>query len=240
MAAGKRSKKKPKKRSSRAFPWKLWSSRFVFGYLLAAIFVLSLPQPHKITTRSRWDTNKTRREFAAWGKSLSFLGLEASADEMDAFLWPLAQGTGKVVRILRAPFKPFMRVTGFFQSWRMFSTPNTSTVAWVVVELDRGDGAFEPIYESRSSTYDWRSFQLSHDRMRKFISKAVRGYETADFVRLGRWFAQEAAHDFPEAEAVRVVARYAKLEGPEAWMAGAPLEVEDRKAKVFKLEKFRP
>lgn len=241
MAARKRSKKRPaKSKGVRSVPWRLWASRFVFGYLLAAIFILSLPQPHKITTRSRWDTDKTRREFAAWGKSLSFLGLEASAEEMDAFLWPLAQTTGKIVTVLRAPFEPFMRTTGFFQSWRMFSTPNTSTVAWVVVELDRqGDGEFEPIYESRSSIHDWRSFQLSHDRMRKFISKAVRGYETPDFVRLSRWFAQEAARDFPEAEAVRVVARYAKLDTLDAWMDGAPLEIEDRKAKVVKLEGFR-
>jgi hypothetical protein len=76
--------------------------------------------------------------------------------------------------------------------------------------------------------------------MRKFISRAVRGDETPDFVRLARWFAKQAAVDFPEAEAVRVVARYAKLDGTDAWLAGAPLEIEDKKAKVFRLESFRP
>ena len=217
----------------------MWLSRFAFGYLVTGIVIGSLPLPEKIAVRSRWETDKTRREFAGWARTLSAFGTKVEAEDLDAVLWPVARVSGAAIRELRRPYDFFTRATGFFQSWRMFSSPNTRSVARLVVELDAGDGRWKKIHVSRSSRYRWRRWQLDHQRLRKLVARAVRHPERDEFPRLARWLARQAANDYPEAAAVRVTAEQAKLTTPEAWRAGSAVILEGVAERRFELEPFR-
>lgn len=210
---------------------------FLFLFVGSGIFVLSLPEPSMIGTRSRWQTERTRQEFEAWGRPFGW-----SADEVDALLWPLARQAAAVGRQLRRPYHPLTEYLGFYQSWRMFSTPNLVTYG-IEVDVRRAqpgpsadDDGFEPLYRSRSSIHDWRRRQLDNSRMRKLFARAFR--EGRSFLRTDatQWIARQVKFELPDATQLRLEVVRFEPPSPEAYARGAPVDRRVVESKVVPLE----
>ncbi|MGF1508730.1 MAG: hypothetical protein ACFB9M_04420 [Myxococcota bacterium] len=218
-----------------------WAQRASFIYLLLGIFVLSLPRPEKVSVRRRWDTDKTQMEFQKISESLGRLGFDVTAEDIDDFLWPIARNYGFFIRKAREPYSWLMRRLGFFQSWRMFSQPNIRMTTILLVELDAGDArGFVPIFRPLSSEYNWRWKQFEHERMRKFVDKAVSKPRESRYAALGDWIAQRAAEDFPRAERVRMTALHGPIPPPERYLEGHGIKFRRVEPRVYELERFRP
>jgi hypothetical protein len=217
-----------------------WVQRLVFIYLLLGIFLLSLPRPEKVAVRKRWETRKTRREFDRWASMINVFGFDFDHEDVDAVLWPIAKNMGAAVREFRKPYRWMIRDVGFFQSWRMFSVPNIGRSALLLVELDHGDGrGFVPIYRPRSNEFDWRRKFFDHDRIRKYVGRGVKPARGKYYRNLGRWIAEQAAEDFPDAYAVRVTALHGRMVTPEQWKNGRVIKYRRRNPKVYVLNEVR-
>ncbi|HJL43768.1 MAG TPA: hypothetical protein RMG48_20840 [Myxococcales bacterium LLY-WYZ-16_1] len=204
---------------------------FLFLFVTSGIFVLSLPNPSKIGVRSRWETDRTRREFEAWGRPL---GLDA--DQVDALLWPVARAVAGVTAVLRRPFQWAGDPLGFYQGWRMFSTPRTYTRALEVDVLDPNSGEFRPVYRSRSTEHRWLAEKLDQNRVRKLVGRSIVPESRGRRRYLVRWLRDNAKRSFPDSTQMRI--RIVKLipPPPEQFARGASIvrEVESSRTVTLK------
>lgn len=174
------------------------------AFHLTAVVLVALPSAGSAAMNRRaWATPTVQGEFRAWSARLRGLGLPIGPEALEAHAWTVAQGTEAVRRELLRPFRPYYTWCGTWQSWKMFVAPHRFP-ARLEIEIDRGDGAWEPIFVARSDTATWRRAWFDHDRMRAAVFRFgwdhfKRGrQELVDFV------AAQVREDFPDAARVRV------------------------------------
>ncbi len=203
-----------------------------------AVTAMALPAPGGAMKRSAWADPTVQAELGAWAGRLQGLGLDLTREDLEARLWDLAVGVTRVRRAGLAPFRPYYRLCGTAQSWRMFVAPHRFP-ARLQVDIDRGKG-WETVYVSRSATYTWRARQLDHDRLRAVTFRyAWHAYRGA-YVGMADWLAEAARDDFPEARRLRV--RYLKQRTPSPGEVRRGFEpaVEPQQVQVRDLRRITP
>lgn len=192
---------------------------------LLAVTLMAFPAPGGTAMqKSAWANPTVQSEFRAWTGRLNSVGVDLSKDQLEGFLWDFASGYTDAREWVLAPFKPYCRYMGTWQSWRMFVAPHRYPAA-VHIDLQRENGGeWEPLYATTDPALRWRGAVLKHDRMRsssfRYGWKAYRG----TYRRFTEWVAREAAKDFVDAYAVRV--RLFKYQTRSALDVRAGKEVE--------------
>lgn len=201
-----------------------------------AITALALPSAGSGLNRKAWNNPTVQEEFAQWSERLGTLGIALPPDELQDVAYAFASSWNTVQSTAVAPFKPYYRHFGTYQSWRMFVAPHRYP-ARLHVDIDRGEG-WEPLYVARSEVHTWRRRQLDQDRLRSAIFRY--GWrKNAAYTAFGRWLAARAAEDFPDARRMRTRFFVYKTLPPEQVRAGVEPEGTWKGNRGFRLEEFR-
>lgn len=169
---------------------------------VAVITGVALPAPGPGVNRKNWRDPTVQAEFRAWSARLGALGIETTPESLQDRVFELARGYGAARRRALDPLRPWLRLTGTFQSWRMFVAPHRNPARLQIdVELD---AAWTPIYRARSREHAWRARVFDHDRMRSATFRYAWLSYRPKYQRLVGWIAARVGEDFPEATRVRV------------------------------------
>ena len=191
--------------------WPLAMSSSVWTHLrtglitvhLVAIFLMALPNPSAGLQRSAWRDPTVQQEFAVWRSRLTWLGVEMTPKEFEEHLWDFASGFHGVRRAVLAPFDPYYRHFGTWQSWRMFVAPHRYP-ARLHIDIQEASGGWTPIYVARSEEYSWNQGQFNHERFRAALFRYGWPNYGSYHRQFSNWVADRVLSDFPEAQAVRV------------------------------------
>jgi len=167
-----------------------------------AICAMAFPAPEGGMNRSAWKDPTVQGEFQAWTGRLNGVGLDVTSEQLEAFAWTFAEGWAQGREVVLAPFMPYYRLCGTWQSWRMFVAPHRFPSR---LQIDvREAGVWRPVFVERSAEYAWRARQFEHDRMRSAIFRFGWKHYRRSYQRFGGWVAERAAEDFPRADSVRL------------------------------------
>lgn len=183
-------------------PWWPHVRAVLIALHVVAITLQALPSPGGAMKRSSWREPTVQGELAAWTDRLNALGWKGDQQHLEQDLWDFASEFVKVRRRVLAPFAPYYRYAGTFQSWRMFVAPHRHP-ARLHIEVHRR-GAWEPVYVARDAQHDWLAPKLDHDRLRAQVFRLSWPAYKTTYSRFVDWVARQAASDFPDATRVRV------------------------------------
>jgi len=170
---------------------------------LLAITLMALPNPGSGLQRSAWQDATVQQEFGVWRGRLATMGWAMEPDEFEDFLWSQATRYHQARKAVLAPFDWYYRYFGAWQSWRMFVAPHRFP-ARLEIHIDRGDGAWEPIYVARSPTYDWNRVQFDHERFRAAVFRYGWPAYKRTWGQFAAWTSQRVFDDYPDAKTVRL------------------------------------
>ena len=204
---------------------------------LLAISLIAFPAPGGAMNQSSWKDPTVQAELGAWRARLASVGWELTPEEFEAGLWAWASSFMDARTAVLAPFQPYYRYCGTWQSWRMFVAPHRFPA---VLELDvEQGGEWVPIYRARSSTHDWRKSAFDHERMRSLVFRMGWPKYGREWRRFGAWAANEVARDYPDASQLR--ARFFKYRTLSAAERLEGVEVDGRYERplLFQLDERR-
>lgn len=169
---------------------------------LVAVTLMAIPAPGGGMARSSWKDPTVQAELQAWHQTLSPLLPGVDAAQFEEGLYAFASRYMKARGAVLKPFAPYYRYAGTVQSWRMFVAPHRYP-ARLRIEVERG-GAFETVYLARDAEADWLASHLDHDRWRSAIFRFAWKSYRRHYEAFGRWVADRAREDFPDATRVRL------------------------------------
>lgn len=175
----------------------------LIGLHIFAIVLMAVPSPSGGLSRRAWKNPTVQGEFAAWTARFNAVGVDITQAELEERLWTLAHTYADAHGALLAPFMPYYRYCGTWQSWRMFIAPHRFP-SRLHIEIEGPGGRWRTLYVARSDRFTWHRDQFDNDRMRAAIFRYgwrdYRGY----YAQFGQWVAREAAADFPRAKRVQL------------------------------------
>ena len=171
---------------------------------LAAIGSLCIPAPVGGLSQSSYDNRSVQKTFAEYAAMLRGLGVEIDRESLQDRAWAAGRWLLDVRAAAVAPFRPYHRVTGTQQGWRMFGYVNRIPARIEVHLQDQPGGPWRPIYIARSHNHAWRRRQLDQERFRALLNPASHRRSKKRYLQAVSWFADRAAADFPHAHAARV------------------------------------
>lgn len=130
---------------------------------LLATGLQALPSAGAGLDRRAWQDPTVQAELAAWREGLASVGISTTPEGFEDGLYALATGVEGARDVVLAPFEPYLRYSGSWQSWKMFVAPHRHP-ARLVVTLGRGADA-EVLYR-RGEVAEVPLTALDHDRMR--------------------------------------------------------------------------
>lgn len=211
--------------------WRAHGIAAFVAFHLLAVTLHAMPSAGGGLNRSAWRDPTVQGEFATWAGRLTALGFPITTAELDERLWAFANGFEGARGWVLAPFQPYYRYAGTWQSWRMFVAPHRYP-GRLEIRVDRG-GGFEPLYVARSDTYDWRSRWFDHDRMRASVFRYSWRHYKASRREFTDWVAAQVAADHPDVQRVEVgFVRY-RTRSPDEVRAGVAAE-ETRELKNYR------
>ncbi len=184
---------------------------------LMAVVMMALPgPPDEALDREEWQNRHIQSQLDAWAARLSGPLLEVTPQELEDRLYALASGWVRGRRAILTPFRPYWTYCGTRQSWQMFTAAEYTTSRLHVDVRERG--AWRPVHINRDPEYPWLDGWLSHHRLRPVVHSCGRTPEGVE--SFAGWVAEQAARDFPEAEAVRVRYFRTRTPSPDEMRAG--------------------
>jgi hypothetical protein len=201
------------------------------GLHLVAVTLHALPSAGGAMNRAAWRDPTVQGEFATWAERLTRWGWPVTVPELEEHLWSLAVGSEAVRQTVLAPFDPYYRYAGTWQSWRMFVAPHRYP-GRLEIRVDRGQG-FEPLYVARSDEHGWRRAWFDHDRMRAAVFRyGWKHYKTAR-LEFADWVAEQVAADHPDVRRVEVSFVRYRTRSPEEVRQGIAAQ-ERRELKNYR------
>ncbi len=205
---------------------------------VAAIVLMSTPDPGPGLNRSAWKNPTVQDELSAWAERLSGLGLEVTPEALEAWAWDRAVELNRARDRVVSPLRPYHEYAGVRQPWNMFVAPHRNPAVLGVDVLVEDE--WRPLYRARSDEHDYRRAFFDHDRIRAMLFRYGWSSFRMSYHDFARWLAKQIAVDVPEATKARVFfSRYRTL-SPEEVKAGEETKASRDQAVVFDLAPFRP
>ncbi|MCI0702625.1 MAG: hypothetical protein L0241_16195 [Planctomycetia bacterium] len=180
---------------------------------LVAVTLMSIPAPDGAFDRNAWKDPTVQSEFAAWAKTL-----DTTPEELEERVWNLSRSYMDTRNEVLAPFGRYYHYCGTGQSWRMFVAPHRHP-STLHIDIREG-GNWRPVYIERAPQHRWLGRVLDSYRFRSVIFRFGWPAYEGEFEEFTRWIASRAAHDFPDAESVRVRLYKAPSPSPEEARTG--------------------
>ena len=223
-------------RASLAWP-QIRAALILFHF--AAVVVTCLPPAHKMLKKDRWHGAKVEAKFAAWAERLGKVGIETSPTGLHKWVRARTETYGRLRDFVGGWFQPYTDPLYLHQGWSLFSKPQRRPVL-IQIDLRRGSEEWEPIYETRSSTLDWRARMFDNNRLRKLVGRIGRRQNRHLFTALSSWIARLVALEFDDVSDIRVRVIRFRTAKPGTYDAAAvhktrAIEVE----RVIKLQAVR-
>ncbi|MEM7436650.1 MAG: hypothetical protein AAF436_15955 [Myxococcota bacterium] len=215
--------------------WPQIRTALIFLHVLA-VLVLALPGTGRMLRREVWESEIGQHGLRVWAKRLSWLGYETK-DEFEADLWSLTLVYADANDRITRPFRFYRQLAGVRQGWAMFSSPQQYPIE-LHVDMRTEDG-WEPIYRPLSDEHDFWAKQLRHHRTRKMVGRHARGFRKERYDGFARTIGEQAAHAYPEAQAVLVrIYSYTSLP-PEDVRRGLEPQGKYEHRRLFRTSRFR-
>jgi len=205
---------------------------------ILAVTLMAMPSPEGGMRRSAWKDPTIQGELKAWTQRVNAVGVDWTQAEVEEFAWDAARRIQTVRGWALAPFMPYYRYCGTWQSWKMFVAPHRYP-SRLYIELEGADGTWRKLYVARSNEWDWHREQLDHDRMRAAIFRYGWRHYRRPFSRFGRWVAGQVAAEFPEAKRVQLRFYKYRTASPEEVLSHTEPAGQFQRAVIFELEDFR-
>lgn len=165
---------------------------------IGAVVVLALPDiAGPGSNKTAWKNPTVQSEISAWADRLGM-----PKEDLEQTAWTVATTWTIWMSQLRAPIEPYSRYAGVRQKWRMFVAPHRYPATLHVDVYEQG--AWRPVYLSRSDEHTWNARALDHTRMRSMQFRYAWPQYKRHYRRFARWVARAAFEDFSEASRVRV------------------------------------
>ncbi len=213
-------------------------ARAIFVALhLVAVTAMALPSVGGGMNRAAWKNPTVHDEFRLWTERLNGVGIPWTQSELEDGLWELAVGYERGRDTVLRPFRPYYRMFGTWQSWRMFVAPHRYP-GRLEIEVDRGDG-WEHVYVARSGEHAWMRSWLDHDRTRGAVFRYSWKHYRNPRRQFADWVSVQAAATFVDAHRLRVSFMRYKTPSPEDVRAGREPEatrvlIEERDLRVVR------
>jgi hypothetical protein len=198
--------------------WVHLRTLFILFHLVAVVLVAVPSVGNSGMNRSAWKQPTVQGEFRAWSARLSGLGLQLSPAELEERGWAFATAFEGARRVVLAPFQPYYRYVGTYQSWKMFVAPHRFPTR-TEIAVDRGAG-FEVVYLARDPELTWNATWFDHDRFRSVLFRMGWPHFKQQRRHLVDFVAKRAAADFPDALRVRVAFLRSETPTPAQTAAG--------------------
>lgn len=203
-----------------------WGRALFVALHLFAVTAMALPSAGSGLTRSAWSSPTVQGEFQSWTDRLNRWGIAITVPELEDRLWAFASGYEDGRQAVLAPFMPYYRYCGTWQSWRMFVAPHRYP-GRLEIDIDEGQG-WTPLYVARSDAHTWHRAWLDHDRMRAAIFRYSWSHYRTSRKEFTDWVATTVAAERPDARRIRVSWMRYKTPSPDDVLAGkAPVEKRD-------------
>lgn len=183
---------------------------------LLATGLQALPSAGAGLDRRQWRDPTVQAELHSWREGLARVGVAFSEEEFEDTLYALARGVEDVRRTALAPFDPYLRHSGSWQSWKMFVAPHRHPARLVVrVGSARGE-----VWYRRGEVAHPSLAALDHDRLRGVMFRMA----WPSYHRHAKRFAEAVARRVraadPEVSRVYVGFERRATPRPEAVLAG--------------------
>jgi hypothetical protein len=170
---------------------------------LFAVVAAAFPGPSpSAANRVKWKNEPTQMQMAAWSARLG-----TTPEEFEDALFGVTRVWLRVREAVLWPFRPYYDYCGTWQAWALFAAGGRDATR-LHVEVREG-GEWRTVYVTRDPKRAWLDGWLSHHRMRSAVEGVGNDEQLPSFAA---WIAEQAAKDFPEADAVRV--RYHRARSP--------------------------
>jgi len=172
------------------------------GFHLVAVGLMAVPAPEGAMNRENWKDATVQAELQTWTHKLSHIGISVTVPQLEHHLW----GTGRALNQQRTqllePFQPYYQFAGTHQSWRMFVAPHRFPAK---LEVDiKEKGTWKTIFRQNDPELAWQGQLFNDSRMRSILFRYSWSTYRKHYRQLGRWVANQAGRDFPDARMVRL------------------------------------
>ena len=210
----------------------------LIGFHIVSVIALSLPTPHAVSSRDKWQNPNMQGDLEQWSKRLDFLGYE-SAKDLEDDLWDLAQGYLAVRKTFIIPFQDYSKYGGSRQGWRMFANPRIEPAVLHIDIMTAGSETWQPVYRPHSDRYNFWGERFRHNRMRKLMGRLGNEDMTGHYRFLVKFMAPRVARAFKDAEKLRFrLFRYRTL-SPEQVRAGEEEKGKYERVIILSAEDYR-
>ena len=183
---------------------------------LLSIVILSLPGKG-LANKKAWSTPNAMAELTAWTKRLEAIGISTTPERLRAQVYGANVAVGTWRDRIGWPLSRYARLTGATQGWAMFARPQKYPAELHIDVLEQGQ--WRPLVRPWNQT-EWRQHQRTHNRVRKMLGRYARTFYADRYQGAARWFATEAARDFPNVTEIRVQLWRSRSPTPEQARAG--------------------
>ncbi|NCG18994.1 MAG: hypothetical protein GWP91_08285 [Rhodobacterales bacterium] len=129
----------------------------------------------------------------AWGLLMADAGLVQSGVEGADQLLAVWKGFATFRDTVVQPFRPYLRVAGIGQGWKMFGNSKNTSARLEIHGLDAG-GAWQPLYVEQT-THQWHGRLLNHSRIRSQRSLFANKKFRRRYTDMVHWLAKDGLQD---------------------------------------------
>jgi len=170
-------------------------------FVLTANLTYAVPYP-QIEAEDISDPEWRAAEFEMWHGAIAGVGIRLDPERFAVVTKTAYWWLGRVVEVVRMPFKPVFRVLKTGQQWGLFAVVAEHPDG-LLVEVRR-DGEWEVLYRRLDSDHDWRDGMLKYRRLRG-VWDGVKDEPKGTYKRFSVWLAKEIFREQPDVDRVRVV-----------------------------------
>jgi hypothetical protein len=167
--------------------------------------IYALPMPRSLTLETLREEDG-RENVDRWLGWLRGAGLTLQRDDFEQWVLVAANTLHDGHTWAKAPFKPWMDLSGNGQSWGLFAVPDRWPVRLEILVWTTGGTEWTLAYRRLDAEHDLLADVLSYRRIRGIYDGQI-GKPRAAYKNLTRWLARRIFATHPDVERVQVQGR---------------------------------
>ena len=217
--------------------WPQLRAALIAGHLLV-ITLAALPHVGRAAlSKAARESPAARAEINVWTQRIASWGVEVAPEQLEQTSLRVLESWLELRAAVNAPFRPYVWGVGVEQPWLLFPGADRHP-AFMHVEIER-EGQWQPLQTMYPLATSWRAALLHHPRVHGVVYTSSSPVHRGRTLELGRWFARQAAQEFPDATRLRISIEGTRLLSAAEVRAGVVPEFVERPPKTFELADYR-